>query len=243
MLKIYTKNQIYNSHCYFTQYNDTYFRITLNKYQREKGYEEINKKLTSINNSDEYQRQSLSRTKRNIKEIALCNNFQYFTTITINSKNCDRYSLIETQELLRKKLYKIKRKNKNFAFIFITEKHKDGAFHFHGLTRDIPLYINKNNYYSNSTLDEIGYNSFSIIKDYNKCCNYITKYITKECIRNEHNQIYISSRGLKKADKYEIPLLDIDWTYENDFCKISDFNLNTMTFEEKMKFLHIIGEI
>ena len=99
---------------------------------------------SNITSDSEIERISLSRTKRNIKELALCNNFEYFATITINSKNCDRYSLIEAQKLLRKNLYKIKRKNNNFKYLFITEKHKDGAFHFHGLVANIPLYINKN---------------------------------------------------------------------------------------------------
>lgn len=94
MKRLYTKNDIYNSHCYFVQYNDNYFRVVLNKYQREKGFEEINKK-NILSNEEEVERVSLSRTKRNIKEIALCNNFEYFVTITINSKSCDRYSLFE----------------------------------------------------------------------------------------------------------------------------------------------------
>lgn len=238
MKKIFTKNDVYNSHCYLVQYNDDYFKIVLNKYQREKGFEEINKKNTFVDNKDEYERQSLSRTKRNIKEIALCNNFQYFATITINSKSCDRYSLVECQKKLREYLKKIKRKNKSFKYIFITEKHKDNAFHFHGLVANIPLYINNYGYYSCSILDDIGFNSFSLIKDYNKCCNYITKYITKECIRNEHNQIYISSRGLKKADKYEIPLVDLNWGFENDFVKIKEFSSTDLSINE---FFQILG--
>ena len=210
---------------------------------------------SNITTDEEIERISLSRTKRNIKELALCNNFQYFATITINSRNCDRYSLIETQKILRKYLKKIKRNNNDFKYLFITEKHKDGAFHFHGLVANIPLYINNYGYFSCTILDNIGFNSFSKIIDYNKCCNYITKYITKDCIRNEHNQIYISSRGLKKADKYEIPCIDIDWSFENDFCKIKEFSstdlskndvfqilglYNPKEFEKNHKFL---GEI
>ena len=106
-----------------------------------------------------------------------------------------------------------------------------------GLVANIPLYINNNGYYSCSILDNIGFNSFSKIKDYNKCCNYITKYITKDCIRNEHNQIYISSRGLKKADKYEIPCIDLDWSFENDFCKIKEFSSSDLSKNEIFQIL------
>ena len=109
---------------------------------------------SNITTDEEIERISLSRTKRNIKELALCNNFQYFATITINSRNCDRYSLIETQKILRKYLKKIKRNNNDFKYLFITEKHKDGAFHFHGLVANIPLYINTYGYFSCTILEK-----------------------------------------------------------------------------------------
>ena len=63
------------------------------------------------------------------------------------------------------------------------------------------------------------------IKDYTKCCNYITKYISKDCVRNETRQIYICSRGLKRALKTEINILDdsdISWDYINDYCCIKN---------------------
>ena len=106
-----------------------------------------------------------------------------------------------------------------------------------GLVANIPLIVNKNGYLSNPTLNKFGYNSFSKIIDYNRCCNYITKYITKDCIRNEHNQIYISSRGLKKADKYEIPCLDLDWSFENDYCKIIEFSSSDLSKNEIFQIL------
>ena len=86
---------------------------------------------SNITSDEEIERISLSRTKRNIKELALCNNFQYFATVTIASTSCDRYSLIECQKKFKRKLKTIKKYNNNFKYLFITEKHKDGAFHFH----------------------------------------------------------------------------------------------------------------
>lgn len=38
--------------------------------------------------------------------------------------------------------------------------------------------------------------------------------------------VYISSRGLKKATKYDILPLDLDWKFTNDFCSISDIKLS-----------------
>lgn len=246
MKSLYTKflansREVFKPQCTLYQYNDDYFRIVYSKCVRQKGFEDIKEKNNYIpkTDSEEVQRISISRSKKNIRELCFCNNFEYFATITVNCANADRFSLTECQNLLRKKLKKLKRKNKDFAFVFITEKHKDGAFHFHGMVKGLDMYINKNGYFSNKIFDEVGFNSFSKIKDYYKCCNYITKYITKDCVKNESNQIYFCSRGLKRADKYLIEPIDIEWSFENDFCKIKDFCCSDLTKEELFNF----GEI
>ena len=253
---LYNNHEIYSSKVFLYQYTNTNFRIVCQKYSRDKGFEKTTKlnmykqieefmglSTEKITSNEEIERIDLLRTKRNIREIALCNNFTHFATITINSQYADRFHLQECQELLRKKLRRVKdqarRKDIDFGYIFITEKHKDGAFHFHGLVKGLEFYTNENGYLSNKVFDEIGFNSFSKIRDFEKTCNYITKYITKDCVRNENNQIYICSRGLKKADKYEINPINIKWGFENDFCKIRDFNINDLTDEEKLQFLQI----
>lgn len=222
--------------------NTTYFKIVCTR--------DYEKKPVSRGTIDveEVHRVSLSRTKKHIKEIALCNNFEYFATLTINSKSCDRYSLTDCQDRLKKILKAFKRKNKDFAYIFITEKHKDGAFHFHGLIKGVSdFYINSNGYLSHTMFDKIGFNSFSKIKDYNKTCNYIMKYITKDCVKNEHNQIYISSRGLKKAISEEILPVDLSLfktnyhnVYTNDFCSIIEFSCDELSLSQKLLFIEKI---
>ena len=120
--------------------------------------------------------------------------------------------------------------NYKFHYILITEKHKNGAFHFHGLFSDLlstDIYTNQYGYTSSHFFDEqLGFCSFSPIKDILKCANYITKYITKDCIKNEHNQIYICSKGLLRAEVYDLPARNLlpnyninenFWTYSNDY--------------------------
>lgn len=237
MKLLFTKNDIYKTRFFVYTYNDNDLRIVKIKSCRLDGFEEDKQLGTFDYNSEEVSRCSLSRTRRNIREIALCNEFDYFCTFTINSKLGDRYSLEECQYRLKKILKKIKRKNKDFRYIFITEKHKDGAFHFHGLcTYFDDLYTNENGYLSSYILStELGFNSFSKIKDYTKCCNYITKYITKDCIKNSHNQVYISSRGLRKATREEFSSLDFNPTFTNDYVEIQDIQLNKLTQDERLK--------
>lgn len=214
---------------------------------------------------EEIERISLSRTKRNIRELALCNDFEYFITITLDRKSCSREILTDCQELLKKNLKKYKRKNSSFGYLIITEKHKKGGFHFHGFVKGIDISnliryteddfdLSKGNelpyklirsiqrgdviYHFDLFDSNIGYNTLSPIRDYVACCTYIQKYITKDCIRNEHNQIYISSRGLKKAKREELMPFDIEKfdykklnktknqitsaLYQNDYVKYID---------------------
>ena len=229
---LFSKNDVFKTRYFIYTYNDNDIRLVKIKSCRMPDFEEQKSLGTFDYNSDEVSRISLSRTRRNIREIALCNEFEYFVTLTISSDLGDRYSLEDCQFRLKKILKKIKRSNKNFRYIFITERHKDGAFHFHGLTTGFDdLYINDNGYYSSYIFThELGYNSFSKINDYTKCCNYITKYITKDCVKNSHNQVYISSRGLKKATREEFTFLDFEPSFTNDFCEIKDIQINKLSF-------------
>lgn len=87
---------------------------------------------------------------------------------------------------------------------------------------------------SSNFFDTIGFNSFSRIKSINKSANYIMKYITKECIKNDNNQIYIRSRNLKEPLHYEIAPLPptFNWKYSNDYVDITDFCNCDMTSQE-----------
>lgn len=187
---------------------------------------------------------SISRSKRMIREIALCNDFKYFFTCTVNSNLCDRYSLSECQERIRKIMKSIKRKYHEFIYLFITECHRDGAYHFHGLCSDIPLYTNTNGYLSSIDFDKLGFNSFSIIQSKEKVSNYITKYITKNCVRNESGSVYFCSRGLKHASSYDIAPFNLDKNilsfWENDYIKVCDIDVTSLN---KTQLLYLMRNI
>lgn len=244
-----SKYQVYYTNYRLYKYSDEYCRLVKITQQKKSGFEEIKDRLFKEKTvkeefEDEVERASLSRTKRNIRELALSNDFEYFATITVNCDYCDRFHLESCQDLLRSKFKKLKRINKDFAYIFITEKHKNGAYHFHGLVKGIQdFYINQNGYLSHKIFDEVGFNSFSRINDYVSCCNYITKYITKDCVKNSKGTVYISSRGLRKADVYDYSILDYDgWTFQNDYCKIKDFKISEMPKELLLQLMEAKNE-
>lgn len=236
---IFSKNIVYSSKTYLYNYNGRYFRVCSIKFCREKGFEDISS--TKKTDKKEVDRISLSRTRRNIRELALCNDFDYFCTLTVNSSKCDRYSLDEVQDNLRKCLRNIRNSSNDFKYLIITEKHKDGAFHFHGLMSCVSdLYFNQFGYLSSSKLDVLGFNSFSKIESVEKVANYILKYITKDCVRNSKNQVYICSRGLKKAECSELNINinnDIDFSYSNDFVDILDFDVQNVSRDFLLKIM------
>lgn len=233
--------------------DSSYYRLVLPKTYRKGStlseiVNEIDNELDNDGHiktfSSEINRISLSRTKRNIREICLSNDFEYFVTFTVDSKNADRFSLDECQSLIRKRLESYKKRiSKDLRYILITEKHKNGAFHFHGMMKGLrqsDFYINKNGFLSNKLFDKkVGFNSFCKIDgNYSRCCNYILKYISKDCIKNSSNQIYFCSRGLSKADKFDVKIdFHLDYTYENDYVKILDFNSDDKKYKRLIEYL------
>lgn len=79
------------------QYNDTQYRLVFSK----SDYKSSNNNDIVVNSGNNMTDIcSLSRSKRMIREYALCNDFKYFFTSTVNSAKCDRYSLSDTQKRL-----------------------------------------------------------------------------------------------------------------------------------------------
>lgn len=234
---------------YLYSYGDSsYYRLVLPKTNR-KCYtlSEIANELNEDGHiktfSKEVDRISLSRTKRNIREICLSNDFEYFVTFTVDSKNADRFSLDECQRLIIKRLKTYRDKiARSVKYILITEKHKNGAFHFHGMMkglRESDFYFNKNGFLSNKMFDKVGFNSFCKIDgNYARCCNYIIKYITMDCVKNSSNQVYFCSKGLNKADKFDVKIdFELEYTFENEYVKILDFNSDDKKYKSLVEYL------
>lgn len=224
-------------------YNSSYWSLSnLNDDVYKKRGKRVVEVFRHHYDNDEVNRISLSRTKRRIKEICLCNDFEWFVTMTVSSKiqEYNRFDLENCVDNVKKLMKKIQRKSVDFKYIYIQEKHDNGAYHFHGLMKGLPkddIYINSNGYYSSHIIDNLGFNSFSKIVDYNKTCNYIMKYITKDCCRTDNNQIYFCSRGLKKPSTEFMIDKDLskifDKFYENEYCQIKDFDISRLSDKQK----------
>lgn len=80
---------------------------------------------------------NIAKTRDKIFDIAISNDWNYFITLTYSSDKCDRYSFIECSKKVRQYMNNFRKEHlndcPNFKYLIIPEKHKDGAYHFHGL--------------------------------------------------------------------------------------------------------------
>lgn len=163
---------------------------------------------------------SLNRTKQKIYDYALSNDWTggYFFTITFNKDLVDRYNYKECYNRIYQFLKNVKSKNQDLKYIFVPERHRDGAWHFHGICVNcdnlklIDSKIKKNGkkiYNINSRSFKYGYTTVSEIEDTKKVSSYITKYITKELIEHTKNQHrYLFSKNL------DIPIISTELRYD-----------------------------
>lgn len=163
--------------------------------------------------TEETQERLKRRAKAKVLEYALCNDWQYFFTQTINGSRWDR-SATDTINKIKKTL-----KNCGIKYLLCVDRHKDGALHLHGLInvssdrlKDSGVTaINKTTKERQPVFNllpttKYGYNScFEIktnkIEDKIKIAHYISGYITKDN-NQEFKHRYFASKGL--SNKSEI---------------------------------------
>lgn len=165
---------------------------------------------------------SLSRSRRTILELALCNDWAYFCTFTIGGCRDDLETWYTqfTQRLrdLRKKF------GVKIDYLLVPELHADGVnWHMHGLFSDItPLLVSFETLHNNGFdvpyklvekgfydwLDysqKFGFCSFDRPRNKVAVSFYITKYITKTLgkdVKRLGARLFYSSHRLNKATKH-----------------------------------------
>lgn len=77
------------------------------------------------------------RAAAKVRDFALCNDFRYFVTLTLDPAKVDRYDVKEITKKLNVWLDNQVRRN-GLKYVLVAERHKDGAVHFHGLVNEAP---------------------------------------------------------------------------------------------------------
>lgn len=74
---------------------------------------------------------AVRRAKAQVRDIALCTEFKYFVTLTLDRCRISRHDVPEIIRHLNHWLDNNVRR-KGLAYVLVPERHKDGAIHFHG---------------------------------------------------------------------------------------------------------------
>lgn len=191
---------------------------------------------------------NISRAKSKIFEYAFCNDWDYFVTMTIDEDKLDRYDLQTYVKKLGQFISNYKKNHgSKIKYLLVPEKHKDGAYHLHGLVAGIlPKHIEKNRYgYLDFPMyrERFGFISMSVVRDHEAVSKYITKYVTKEFLDSEKGaNSYYCSKGLNRSQVlYRIPDVDsnvLQWDFEHPegFCK-------TLMVDDLSGILEILGGV
>jgi len=248
------------------KYREDYYKITLHKQLRRAGYEaiegdsdskrEAGKKNTAEN--EEKLAASLSRTRTAIYELALCNEWEWFVTLTLNPEYHDRKDLKSYKKRLSTWIKNYNRTHKtDIKYLLIPENHQDGSWHMHGLMMGIPeehlhefteqeklpikilIEIKRGNkvYNWEAYSKKFGFMTITKIRHLESVSKYITKYITKDLAKTRiglNDHLYYCSQGLKRAETiYQGQLTkELDEDYSNEYVKIK----TVKSFDEAIQY-------
>lgn len=185
---------------------------------------------------------NLVRAKNTVFELAICNEWTFFCTLTIDERLFDRYNLSAYKTALSKWLNNYKRTGASVKYLLIPELHKDCAIHMHGLLSGVPdshLCINQFGHLDWPAYhNKFGFVSLSAIKDSVATAKYITKYISKDvgkAVSQCGAHLYYASKGLKRADTIFLSKnteLLVYPDFENEYVKIISIDNTKEDFHE-----------
>lgn len=223
-------------------------KITTMNILRTSGLDVTDKKqITRCSVNDKKLSNNITRARNHIYEIASCNNWDFFVTLTIDSAKYNREAL----EIYRKDLVIFlrdygKKYGIKIKFLLIPELHSDGkSWHLHGLFYGLPA-SHLHQFVIGDTMgkqiaekvkngdtvykwipyeNKFGWCVFEPIKNHEAVSKYIVKYINKDLERsvtglNAH--LYYHSRNLNEAKKLMSGTLTVhlDYDFVNEYCSI-----------------------
>ena len=151
---------------------------------------------------------SKNRTINSIYQYGRSYIWEYFITLTFNPDRVNRYDFYDCMHSASKYFEYVKRNfSRDLDYLLVPEKHKDGAWHIHGVitnTNNLPIsdsgkVDSKGQIIYNLPTFIYGFTTATKVTNSFAVSAYITKYITKELSTETKNRKrYIISNGLKK---------------------------------------------
>ena len=228
--------------------------------------------VIDLNEQEFYKYVAFKRSKNMIYKLA-CNNkpWDYFVTFTFNSDKVDRYNFSDVSKKLSNWIDNIKRKYncKDMGYIIVPEKHKDGAWHFHGLFKncdnlnfiDSGIKDNQGRTIYNISNYKFGFTTATKLSDIDKAVSYILKYISKDLFvdnlkgkkrywRSKNLEMPAVEAAIVEGNKIDLMKMlghDIDYITssesvwnEGTYIQLKK-HINEVDKFDKDKFIKIIG--
>lgn len=135
--------------------------------------------------STEGRARAAARARKELYELAACNDFDLFFTLTLDKERIDRYDYKEAVKKLSQWLDNRVRR-RGLRYIAVPELHQDGAIHFHGLCNSEAARLvdsgrsDKGHTVYNLSDWSLGFTTaVKLYGDRNAAAHYIAKYVTK----------------------------------------------------------------
>lgn len=184
---------------------------------------------------------SISRAKSMVTQLAMCNDWEWFFTGTLDKRLQDRHDLNSFRERFTQWIRDLNKKpGCSISYVLVPERHQDGAWHMHGLIKGLPAealcgfirgvhplkLVNSNYVNWPGFAGKFGFCSLGRINDPVAVAFYLQKYISKSMdasVTTVGGHTYFCSRGLNRAftfgDVYGREWdLDQLLTTDYDFC-------------------------
>ena len=210
------------------RYNDQISKLTVCFKVRKPGYEladgcRVFTRKGEAGNEEKLP-ENIRRAKSKVFELALCNEFTHFCTLTFSpEKVADRYDLEACMKRFCKWMNNYNTRRARVRYLLIPEPHKDGAWHLHGLISGIPgddlrAFTLEEHLPANIRKElskgrpvfqwmaydkKFGFCTLSPIRSADAISKYITKYVTKELgssVKELNAHLYYHSQGLKQKE-------------------------------------------
>lgn len=135
--------------------------------------------------SDDTKERAVRRARQQIRDYALCSDFSYFVTLTLDREKINRYDMSEIVKRLRIWLDNRVRR-KELRYILVPERHKDGAIHFHGFFNNALGVVESGHtdkgghkIYNLPSWDFGFTTAIELYGDYHRAVSYVCKYVGK----------------------------------------------------------------
>lgn len=236
------------------QYGEHIVKVAYIASCRIPGIEDDRAKSRKGTVNDEKLANNIFRARSKVRELVLCNPWDYWCTFTLDKAKYDRYNLKGYVKGLGEFLHGYNRRcdpADKVKYLLIPEMHKDGAWHMHGFIKGIradDIYRNKQGCLSwRQYEDKFGFISMKRIEGMNaieKLSSYMLKYMTKE-ISNTVKELgahsYYSSQGLQTAQMLYKGHAQLhcswDWEHSDGYCKVKTFDTREDDLGEYLEIL------